>query len=113
MVHDKSSAAGPVPVPRMLARMGEQFRFRISLSLPITSTAPLEVRLMDTGSKLPRFLKVDLAATTSSSAEKRVVEFSGVPTKADVGELEVGVYERGRTECVGRIVIEIIKATQK
>ena len=91
----------------MLVRTGELFRSRISLSLPVTSTAPLEARLADPGVKMPRFLKVDLAATASPGAEKRVVEFSGVPLKRDIGEFSVGVYELGSDACVGKVVIQV------
>ena len=63
--------------------------------------------------KPPRFLKVDLAATSSAGAEKRVVEFSGIPGRNDVGEVNVGVYERGGSECVGRIIIEVVESGRR
>lgn len=107
-----TTTAGPVPTPRMLARTGEPFRFRIALMLPISHTKPLELR-PEGDRKLPRFLKVDLAAAAGAGAEKRVVEFSGVPTKADVGEANLGVYERGGSECVGRIIIEVVDAGRR
>lgn len=113
----KASSVGPVPVPRMLARTGEPFRFRISLTLARASTAPLEVRLSGASptsgsATLPRFIKADLAAPPSAHAERRVVEFSGVPAKADVGDLELGVYERGGDVCVGRVVVEVVEAAR-
>ena len=117
MARSRSNPVGPVPVPWMLARTGEQFRFRISLSLQLSSTTPLEVRLSNADSdhdkKLPRFLRVDLAAAASAGAEKRVVEFSGVPGKGDIGDLSIGVYERGGNACVGRVVIEVVETARK
>ncbi|GJE90457.1 hypothetical protein PsYK624_065930 [Phanerochaete sordida] len=107
-----TTAAGPVPTPRMLKRTGEPFQFRIALMLPLSHTKPLEVR-PEGGKKLPRFLKVDLTAVASAGAEKRVVEFSGTPVKADVGEVNIGVYERGGSECVGRVIIEVVEARKR
>ena len=108
----RSRSAGPVPTPRMLARTGEPFKFRISTGLPLTSTMPLEARLVDSSKKLPRFLKVDLAATASAGAEKRVVGFSGVPAVNDIGEWNVGVFVRGGDECVGRVEIKVVEAAR-
>lgn len=109
------SAAGPSSTPRMLVRTAELFRFRISLSLPPTSTVPLEIRVdsKNMGNmKMPRFLKTDFAAAASAGTEKRVVEFSGVPLKRDIGEFNVGVYERGSDACVGRVLIEVAEAAR-
>ncbi|EKM50340.1 uncharacterized protein PHACADRAFT_131042 [Phanerochaete carnosa HHB-10118-sp] len=106
------SAAGPVPTPRMLTRTGEPFRFRIALMLPLSHTKPLDVRPMG-DKKLPKFLKVDLAAPASAGGDKRVVELSGVPAKADIGEVVIGVYERGVIECVGRVIIEVVEAGRR
>ncbi|KIP04706.1 hypothetical protein PHLGIDRAFT_41927, partial [Phlebiopsis gigantea 11061_1 CR5-6] len=107
--HSLGKSAGPVPTPRMLARAGDPFKFRISTGLPLASTTPLEVRLVDSGKKPPRFLKVDLAALASAGAEKRVVEFSGVPALNDLGQWSVGVFVRGGDECVARVEIEVVE----
>ncbi|KAF7790166.1 hypothetical protein EIP86_001118 [Pleurotus ostreatoroseus] len=98
----------PTPVPRMLSRAGEFFRFRVALTLPASAATALEVRLMS-GQKLPKFVKADVVAV-SGRDQKRTVELSGVPTKADMGEYNVGVYEKGTVgECVGRVVLEVVE----
>ncbi|PCH44097.1 hypothetical protein WOLCODRAFT_164915 [Wolfiporia cocos MD-104 SS10] len=116
------SSSGKIPiVPRMLARTGEQFKFRVPVSYsagsPLTASGAqkkskmLEARLM-TGKPLPRFVKSDLNAVASGAGarvEKRVVEFWGVPTARDTGELNVGIYERESDKCVGRVIIEIVE----
>lgn len=118
-------------VPRMLARTGEQFKFRVPLNIPRVSPAaesssstpssppfsePLEVKLMS-GLPLPRFVRANLDVLSRPGVEKggkgqereRLVEFTGVPTKADVGELNVAVYMKSTEECVGRVIIEIVE----
>ena len=113
-------------VPRMLARTGEQFKFRVPLSLPQTTpatgppsapsspslTEPLEVKLMS-GLPLPRFIRANLDNLSRPGAaakdRERLVEFTGVPTKEDVGELNVAVYMKSTEECVGRVIIEIVE----
>ena len=53
----------------IVARIGEPFKFRISLQLPLASTAPLELRHTDSDStRLPRFLRIDLVAAASARA---------------------------------------------
>lgn len=96
------------PVPRMLSRAGEFFRFRVALTLPASAAAALEVRLL-AGGALPKFVKADVV-NVSGRGQKRTVELSGVPTKADLGEYSVGVYEKGSAgECVGRVVLEVVE----
>lgn len=95
----------------MLARTGEQFRFRV----PISSGSPLaaggkpkilEARLVN-GKPLPRFVRTDLAQAVRG--ERRVVEFWGVPGAKDTGELSVMIYEKESERCVGRLVIQIVE----
>ena len=111
--HDGASiASGKIPIiPRMLARTSEQFRFRV----PISGGSPLaaggrpkvlEARLVN-GKPLPRFVKTDLAQV--ARGERRVVEFWGVPTGKDTGELSVMIYEKEGERCVGRVVIQIVE----
>lgn len=117
-------------VPRMLARTGEQFKFRVPLSIPQPTPAlsplptpsspplnePLDVKLMS-GLPLPRFVRanVDVVSRPNASDKgktkhsERLVEFTGVPTKGDVGELNVAVYMKSTEECVGRVIIEIVE----
>ncbi|KAI0819606.1 hypothetical protein BC628DRAFT_1332470 [Trametes gibbosa] len=109
--HDTGSA----PVPRMLARVGERFRYRLTTTAAPTAAggkAVVLVARLATGRALPRFMKVDLDAVPSGTGgrvERRVVELSGVPIGAEVGELEVGVYVRESGECVGRVVVEVVE----
>ncbi len=89
----------------MVARAGERFKFRIALE----ATSPgsyggsrsLQARLVS-GQKLPRFLHVDLNLRRRSGA----VAFYGVPSKADIGEFDAGVYDGD--VCVGRLSLEVI-----
>ena len=79
--HDmKGKGVAPAtPVPRMLARTGEPFRFRVALTLPAAAATALDMRLVSStlkgspksttsshspdagaaGEKLPRFIKVE------------------------------------------------------
>ncbi|KAH8081326.1 hypothetical protein BXZ70DRAFT_1012416 [Cristinia sonorae] len=107
-------------VPRMLARTGEQFKFRVPLTFshllsPTSSPAPgepLEVKLMS-GLPLPRFVRTNVDVMgkpeRNGGGSGRMVEFTGVPSKADVGELNVAVYMKSTEECVGRVIIEIVE----
>lgn len=93
-------------MPRILARVGEQFQFRVVLDLPFDSTVPLEIKMAG-GRRLPRFVRADLAAVAQANAEKRGVELGGVPAKGDIGVYDIGVYKQGAKECVGRVVVEV------
>lgn len=102
----------------MLARSGEQFKFRVplmSVDSPSPSgpkkPGPLEARLVS-GKPIPKFIKVDFDAIGSSAgsrAERRIVQFRGIPSKADAGELNIGIYDFESGECVGRAIIEIVE----
>ncbi|KAJ3487226.1 hypothetical protein NLI96_g3689 [Meripilus lineatus] len=105
-------------IPRMLARVGSRFKFRIPV-VPSSDdlhqrlhlqSAALEIKLMS-GKSLPRFVNVNVEAATSDvrGSSPRVVEFSGVPTGSDVGELNVGVFVQGSDLCVGRVIIEVVE----
>ena len=95
-------------MPRMLARAGEHFRFRVALTLPASAATALEVRLLS-GERLPKFVKSHVV-TVAGRDQKRTVELSGVPQKGDLGEYSVGVYEKGTAgECVGRVVLEVVE----
>ncbi|KAI8974616.1 hypothetical protein BD414DRAFT_468237 [Trametes punicea] len=106
--------AGPssaARVPRMLARVGERFRYRVSTAASRKTTGGLEARLVS-GKALPKFVKVDLDAVPSAAGarvEKRVVQFYGTPGGGDIGEWDVGVYERVSGECVGRVIVEVVE----
>ena len=104
----KSAHGVPTPVPRMLARAGEQFRFRVALTLPAAAATSLEVRLVS-GGKLPKFIKIDFV-TVAGRENKRTVELSGVPSRDNLGEFSIGVYERGTAaECVGRVDLQVVE----
>lgn len=101
----------PTPVPRMLARTGEPFRFRVALTLPAAAATALEVRLVS-GEKLPKFIKVE-SVSLGARDQKRTVELSGMSGKTDVGEYNVGVYEKGTAgECMGRVVLEVVERSR-
>ncbi|KAI0684031.1 hypothetical protein BC835DRAFT_1553407 [Cytidiella melzeri] len=113
--HGTTMDLSKLPVPRMLARANEYFRFRIPIPLSSSSAAVLEVKSAD-GSRLPGFIKVDTNAASSprsTSSEKdkdpRIVELTGMPGTGDAGELTCIIYEKGGTECLGTIVIEVIE----
>ncbi|SJL03459.1 uncharacterized protein ARMOST_06815 [Armillaria ostoyae] len=96
---------GEIEAVKMVARAGERFKFRIALE----ATSPgsyggsrsLQARLVS-GQKLPKFLHVDLNLRRGSGA----VAFYGVPSAADIGEFDAGVYDGD--VCVGRLYLEII-----
>ena len=98
----------PTPVPRMLSRAGEFFRFRVALTLPASAATALDVRLMS-GQKLPKFIKIDFV-TVAGRENKRTVELSGVPSRDNLGEFSIGVHERGTAaECVGRVDLQVVE----
>ncbi|KAI8974761.1 hypothetical protein BD414DRAFT_517395 [Trametes punicea] len=89
-------------VPRILARVGERFH-RVSAAAS---------RRLVSEKALPKFVKVDLDAVPSAAGarvEKRVVQFYGSPGSGNVGEWDVGVYERVSGECVGRVIVEVVE----
>ncbi|KAI0742122.1 hypothetical protein C8Q80DRAFT_1198157 [Daedaleopsis nitida] len=122
----------PLPAPRMLARTGERFKFRIPVTTAGPSPAPspnpnspsaatahankrmsksmaahnLEARLVS-GRPLPKFFNATFDGGAGKSGAGVGVELWGVPVRADTGEYEVGVYDGA--ECVGRIVVEVVE----
>ncbi|KAI0793537.1 hypothetical protein C8Q74DRAFT_1314648 [Fomes fomentarius] len=129
--HGRGGRAPVVPAPRMLARTGERFKFRVPVSAPAppsptlnTSTNPkraslsrpkdLEVRLLS-GRPLPKFFRVNLDGVPSGlgaragDVGRRVVELWGVPVRADCGEYEIGVYAKEGGERVGRVLVEVVE----
>lgn len=129
--HGRGGRAPVVAAPRMLARTGERFKFRV----PVCALAPpsptlgvnvntstnakraslsrpkdLEVRLLS-GRPLPKFFRVNLDGVPSGvgDAGRRVVELWGVPVRADCGEYEVGVYAKEGGERVGRVLVEVVE----
>ncbi|KAH9846208.1 hypothetical protein C2E23DRAFT_744614 [Lenzites betulinus] len=109
------ASRGVAPVPRMLARVGERFRYRVTTTAATTLTGDKPVLLvarLTSGRPLPRFMKADFNAVpsgTGARVERRVVELSGTPIGAEVGELEIGVYVRESGECVGRVNVEVVE----
>ena len=113
----RPGGARPPPVPRMLARTGERFRFRVPVAISgpkrgagSNAKGGLEARLVS-GKPLPRFFKVDTDAVPSGAGaqqQKRVVELSGVPVSPNIGVYEIGVYEQGGGACVGKVVVEVV-----
>jgi axial budding pattern protein 2 len=112
--HGTTTDLSKLPSPRMLARANDYFRFRIPVSLPSSSSVVLEVKSAN-GSPLPGFIKIDTHASSSPRStssekdkEKRIVELTGMPGTGDAGELRLVIHEKGGTECLGRIVIEVL-----
>ncbi|KAI1784016.1 hypothetical protein LXA43DRAFT_1077528 [Ganoderma leucocontextum] len=112
----KKGGARPPPIPRMLARTGERFRFRVPVAIGSgpqrrgPGKGGLEARLVS-GKALPRFIKVDMDAVPSGAGaqqQKRVVELSGVPVSPNIGVYEIGVYEQDGGACVGKVVVEVV-----
>ncbi|TBU41145.1 hypothetical protein BD309DRAFT_1082270 [Dichomitus squalens] len=111
----KQKATRPPAVPRMLARTGERFKFRVPVALrsavaQMKSKGDLEARLVS-GKPLPRFIKIDTDAVPSGAGahqQKRVVELSGVPVSPNIGVYEIGLYEQEGGKCVGKVVVEVV-----
>ena len=102
----------PIPVPRMLVRSNEHFRFRIALTLPSTSSSSLIIKLVN-GEPIPRFVRINPNAAGSPRSDKekdkRCVEFSGIPGTGDIGELSIVVSEKGGSQCVGKLTLEVVE----
>ncbi|KII85895.1 hypothetical protein PLICRDRAFT_115336, partial [Plicaturopsis crispa FD-325 SS-3] len=104
-----SDAAGADVVPRVLIRANEKFKFKVPVAATSVSSKKarkLEVRMMS-GGALPRFLHVDLKGGLDLK-QKGAVEFYGVPSAGDLGEMSVGVYVVDGSECVGRVIVEVV-----
>jgi len=65
----------------------------------------LEAKLMS-GQALPHFLQLELKR--HGGDDKRVVEFYGIPTEHDIGEIHVGVFNVEGGECLAKVIIEIV-----
>jgi axial budding pattern protein 2 len=65
----------------------------------------LEAKLMS-GQALPHFLQLELKG--QGGDDKRVVEFYGIPTEQDLGEIQVGVFNAEGGECLAKVIVEIV-----
>lgn len=88
---------------RFIVRTGEQFKFRIPMKSVNGVRRKLEAKLMS-GRALPHFLQLELKGHGSG----RVIEFSGIPTEHDVGEIRVGVFNAEGGECLVKVVVEVV-----
>lgn len=93
-------------VSRFIVRTGERFKFRVPMKTGVSSACPkLEARQIS-GQALPKFLQLELKGHTGEV--RKVVEFSGIPTEHDVGEIHVGVFNTDGGECLAKVVVEIV-----
>ena len=90
-------------IKRLLVRVGEKFKFRLTLEGDFTGRA-LDASLIS-GRPLPGFIKVDFKG---ASNPKGVAVFHGIPAVDDIGEANIGVYTSDDGECVGRVIVEIV-----
>ncbi|KAI6042036.1 hypothetical protein EDC04DRAFT_2866924 [Pisolithus marmoratus] len=95
-------------VPRFLVRVAEKFKFGIPIQLSGGRRQKLEARLVS-GDALPAFVQVELKSYRSSSGRKRAVEFYGVPSEDDTGELHIGIFNMENDECLVKVVVEVIE----
>ncbi|KAG1864848.1 hypothetical protein F4604DRAFT_1882030 [Suillus subluteus] len=92
-------------VSRFIVRTGEKFKFRIPMKSINGTYRKLEAKLMS-GQALPHFLQLELKGHGSN--DKRVVEFYGIPTEQDLGEIQVGVFNAEGGECLAKVIVEIV-----
>lgn len=97
---------------RFLVRAGERFRFRVPMQHASNQYRKLEARLIS-GRALPAFMQVELRGFGSKTDEKKGIEFYGVPTEGDIGELQVGVFNVEGGECLARVVVEVVAKGKK
>ncbi|KAG0694585.1 hypothetical protein DFH29DRAFT_959473 [Suillus ampliporus] len=90
-------------VSRFIVRTSERFKFRIPMKSVNGTCRKLEAKLMS-GQALPHFLQLEL----KGGDDKRVVEFYGVPTEQDIGEIQVGVFNAEGGECLAKVTVEIV-----
>ncbi|KAG2358847.1 hypothetical protein BDR07DRAFT_1416486 [Suillus spraguei] len=92
-------------VSRYIVRTGEKFKFRIPMKSTNGTYHKLEAKLMS-GQALPHFLQLELKGHGGDS--KRVVEFYGIPTEQDIGEIQVGVFNAEGGDCLAKVIVEIV-----
>ncbi|KAG9309492.1 hypothetical protein JVU11DRAFT_10463 [Chiua virens] len=97
---------------RFLIRAGEKFKFRVPMEHPSHLYRKLEVRLIS-GRALPAFMQAELKGFGGKGDEKKAIEFYGVPTEGDIGELHVGVFNAEGGECLVRAVVEVVARGKK
>ncbi|KAG6374704.1 hypothetical protein JVT61DRAFT_4074 [Boletus reticuloceps] len=97
---------------RFLVRAGERFKFRVPMQPLSQQYRKLEARLMS-GRALPPFMQAELKGFWGKGDEKKAVEFYGVPSEKDIGELHVGVFNAEGSECLARVVVEVIARGSK
>ncbi|KAG1732488.1 hypothetical protein EDB19DRAFT_1733635 [Suillus lakei] len=90
---------------RLIVRTGEKFKFRIPMKSVNGAYRKLEAKLMS-GQALPHFLQLELKG--HGGDDKRVVEFYGIPTEQDLGEIQVGVFNAEGGECLAKVIVEIV-----
>ncbi|EIW79291.1 hypothetical protein CONPUDRAFT_127284 [Coniophora puteana RWD-64-598 SS2] len=91
---------------RILVRVGERFKFRVPLESLEHARKRLQAKTM-TGHALPEFLDVELKGHDGPNS-RRVVEFSGLPRTADVGEIQVGIFVFNSNDCLAQVVVEVL-----
>jgi axial budding pattern protein 2 len=89
---------------RILVRENEKFRYRLP-ALCATKKVSLSMTLMD-GSPIPSYIRTDWGQAVDVGS----IEFSGIPSKEDIGELNIGIFD-DHGECIARVIIEIVSST--
>lgn len=97
---------------RFLVRVGEKFKFRVPMQHASGQYRKLEARLVS-GRALPSFMQAELKGFGAKSDDKKGIEFYGVPTETDMGELHVGVFHAEGGECLARVVVEVVARGKK
>ncbi|KAF9244088.1 hypothetical protein BU15DRAFT_86056 [Melanogaster broomeanus] len=97
---------------RFLVCTGEKFKFRVSIRHSSNRYRKLEARLIS-GRALPLFICAELKGFGGKVDERKAVEFYGVPTEGDVGELHIGVFNVEGDECLARVIVEVVARNKR
>lgn len=91
---------------RFLVRVGEKFRFKIPAQFPQSKYRRLEARLTS-GHVLPTFMQVELRGYGGMN-DRKAVEFYGVPTENNVGEIHIGIFDSEDGTCLTKVTVEVV-----
>ncbi|EGN95020.1 hypothetical protein SERLA73DRAFT_113744 [Serpula lacrymans var. lacrymans S7.3] len=105
--HGQAGTLKENTISRILVRTGERFKFRIPIKSSNTVYRKVEARLVS-GQALPGFLQLDFKGSGVGVKDKKMVEFFGVPTENDIGEVHVGVYTIEDGDCLAKVIVEVV-----